>query len=180
MYVYVCMCFWVKDLKGRVKLPSSLYAIFLTGLPFVRCNFVIIYNILQKFKPMCVATFSVLWSTEEENEVLSLNFSILAFKTGLDYEPENSLIFFTYTHVYSIYMYDAVAWVREWTIPTERPLLVGKVGASIWRIQGATWSTWRFPTAVLSPFETEIYMVNSIIYTYISSLFFPWLIRPYN
>jgi hypothetical protein len=34
------------------------------------------------------------------------------------------------------------AWVRERTIPTERPPLVGEVSA--------TWSAWRIPTAVYS------------------------------
>jgi hypothetical protein len=43
-----------------------------------------------------------------------------------------------------------VAWVCERTIPTERPLLVGEVTANFLRIEGATWSAWWIPTAVLS------------------------------
>jgi hypothetical protein len=43
-----------------------------------------------------------------------------------------------------------MVWVREWTIPTERPLLVGEVIANFLRIEGARWSAWRIPTAVFS------------------------------
>jgi hypothetical protein len=43
-----------------------------------------------------------------------------------------------------------VAWVRERTISTERPLLVGEVNVNFLRIGGATWSAWRIPTAVFS------------------------------
>jgi hypothetical protein len=42
--------------------------------------------------------------------------------------------------------------VRERTIPTERTPLVGKVIANFLRIEGATWSAWRIPTAVFSVF----------------------------
>jgi hypothetical protein len=47
---------------------------------------------------------------------------------------------------------DSVVWVRERTIPTERSPLVGKVSANFLRIEGATWSAWRIPTAVFSIF----------------------------
>jgi hypothetical protein len=33
-----------------------------------------------------------------------------------------------------------VAWVREWTIPTQRPPFTGKVGANFCRLGGAAWS----------------------------------------
>jgi hypothetical protein len=36
-----------------------------------------------------------------------------------------------------------MVWVRERTIPTERPPLVGEVIANFFRIEGATWSAWR-------------------------------------
>jgi hypothetical protein len=35
-----------------------------------------------------------------------------------------------------------MAWVREWTIPTERPALVGEASAKVMRIERATWSAW--------------------------------------
>jgi hypothetical protein len=46
------------------------------------------------------------------------------------------------------------AMVRERTIPTERPPLVGEVIANFLRVEGATWSAWRIPTAAFSVFET--------------------------
>jgi hypothetical protein len=49
--------------------------------------------------------------------------------------------------------YNSMVWVRERTIPTERPPLVGEVIANFCvRIEGATWSAWRIPTAVFSVF----------------------------
>jgi hypothetical protein len=47
---------------------------------------------------------------------------------------------------------NSMVWVRERTIPTERPQLVGEVIANVLRIEGATWSAGRFPTAVFSVF----------------------------
>jgi hypothetical protein len=49
---------------------------------------------------------------------------------------------------------NSVAWVRERTIPTKRPQLVGEVSANFLRIDGATRSAWRIPTAVFSAFQT--------------------------
>jgi hypothetical protein len=46
---------------------------------------------------------------------------------------------------------NSMVWVRERTIPTERPPLVGEVIANFLWIEGATWS-WRIPTAVFSVF----------------------------
>jgi hypothetical protein len=43
-----------------------------------------------------------------------------------------------------------VALVREQTIPTERPPLVGEVSANFLRIEGVAWSAQRIPTAVIS------------------------------
>jgi hypothetical protein len=40
----------------------------------------------------------------------------------------------------------SVGWVRERTIQTEGPPLVGGLSANILRIEGATWSAWRIPT----------------------------------
>jgi hypothetical protein len=45
-----------------------------------------------------------------------------------------------------------MVWVRERTIPTERPPLIGEVIANFLRIECATWSAWRIPTAVFSVF----------------------------
>jgi hypothetical protein len=45
---------------------------------------------------------------------------------------------------------NTVTWVLQWTIPTERPPLVGQVSAM--PIEGATWSAWRIFTAVFSIF----------------------------
>jgi hypothetical protein len=42
--------------------------------------------------------------------------------------------------------------VRERTIPTELPPLVGEVIANFLRIEGATWSAWRIPSAVFLDF----------------------------
>jgi hypothetical protein len=47
---------------------------------------------------------------------------------------------------------DSVALVRKRTIPTERQPLAGEVIANFLRIEGATWSSWRIPTAVFSVF----------------------------
>jgi hypothetical protein len=47
---------------------------------------------------------------------------------------------------------NSMVWVRERTIPTERTPPVGEVIANFLRIEGATWSAWRIPTAVLSVF----------------------------
>jgi hypothetical protein len=47
---------------------------------------------------------------------------------------------------------NSVAWVREQTIPTERPLFVSEVSANILRMEGATWPARRIPTAVFSDF----------------------------
>jgi hypothetical protein len=49
---------------------------------------------------------------------------------------------------------NSMVWVRERTIPIERPPLVGEVIANCLRIEGATWSAWRIPTAVFSVFYT--------------------------
>jgi hypothetical protein len=49
-----------------------------------------------------------------------------------------------------------MVWVRERTIPTERPPLIGEAIANFLRIEGATWSAWRFPTAVFSVFQTGV------------------------
>jgi hypothetical protein len=45
-----------------------------------------------------------------------------------------------------------MVWVREGTIPTERPPLVGEVIANFLRIEGATWSAWRILKAIFSVF----------------------------
>jgi hypothetical protein len=46
----------------------------------------------------------------------------------------------------------SIVWVRKRIIPTERPPLVGEVIANFLRIEGATWSAWRIPTAVFTVF----------------------------
>jgi hypothetical protein len=43
-----------------------------------------------------------------------------------------------------------MVWVRERTIPPELPPHVGEVIVNFLRIEGATWSVWRIPTAVFS------------------------------
>jgi hypothetical protein len=47
---------------------------------------------------------------------------------------------------------NTMVWVRERPIPTERQPLVGEVIANFLRIEGATWSASRIPTAVFSGF----------------------------
>jgi hypothetical protein len=47
---------------------------------------------------------------------------------------------------------NSMVWVRNRTIPTERPPPVVEVIANFLRIEGATWSAWRIPTAVFSVF----------------------------
>jgi hypothetical protein len=49
-----------------------------------------------------------------------------------------------------------VAWVRERTIPTDRPPFVGEVGDNFFFFcgEGATWLARRIPTAVISVFLT--------------------------
>jgi hypothetical protein len=46
---------------------------------------------------------------------------------------------------------NSMVWVRERTIPTERPPLLGEVLPLV-RIEGATWSAWRIPPAVFLGF----------------------------
>jgi hypothetical protein len=41
-----------------------------------------------------------------------------------------------------------VAVVRKWTMPTERPPLVGEVSANLLRVEGVPWLAQRIPTAV--------------------------------
>jgi hypothetical protein len=45
-----------------------------------------------------------------------------------------------------------MVWVRKRTITTERTPIVGEVIANFLRIEVATWSEWRIPTAVFSVF----------------------------
>jgi hypothetical protein len=52
--------------------------------------------------------------------------------------------------------------VRERTIPTERPPLVGEVIAHFLRIEGATWSSWRVPTAVFSVSRQEPLLFHQV------------------
>jgi hypothetical protein len=52
----------------------------------------------------------------------------------------------------TVHKLNSVVWVRERTIPTEWPPLVGEVIANFLRIEGATWSAWRIPTAIFSVF----------------------------
>jgi hypothetical protein len=47
---------------------------------------------------------------------------------------------------------NCMVWVREQIIPTERLPLVGEMIANFSRIEGAAWSAWRIPKAVLSVF----------------------------
>jgi hypothetical protein len=62
-------------------------------------------------------------------------------------------MFFFETPFYLQYAHiNSVASVRKETIPTERPPLVREVSTNILRIEGATWSAGRIPTAVLSAF----------------------------
>jgi hypothetical protein len=54
--------------------------------------------------------------------------------------------------IYLQWTLNFVASVRKRTIPAERPPLVSEVSANFLRIEGATWSAWRIPTAVFSAF----------------------------
>jgi hypothetical protein len=47
---------------------------------------------------------------------------------------------------------NSVALVRERTIPTERPPLVGEIRANFLRIEGVVWSARRIPAAVFAVF----------------------------
>jgi hypothetical protein len=49
---------------------------------------------------------------------------------------------------------NSMVWVRERTIPTERPPHVSEVISNFLRIEGATLSAWRISTAVFSVFWT--------------------------
>jgi hypothetical protein len=49
---------------------------------------------------------------------------------------------------------NSMVWVRERTIPTERVPFVDEVITNFLRIESATWSAWRIPTAVFWVFET--------------------------
>jgi hypothetical protein len=59
-----------------------------------------------------------------------------------------------FTLIHFVARKNSVAYVREQTNPTERPPLVVEVSANFLRIEGATWSEWRIPTAVFSVFQT--------------------------
>jgi hypothetical protein len=67
-----------------------------------------------------------------------------------------------------------MVWVRERTISSERPPLVGEVIANFLRIEGATWPAWRIPTAVLSVFYTGattfLSSSSSVVLTRLSGL----------
>jgi hypothetical protein len=56
---------------------------------------------------------------------------------------------------------NSVALVREETIPTERPPIVGEVSANFLRIEGVAWSARRIPTAVFSDFYTGAATISS-------------------
>jgi hypothetical protein len=45
---------------------------------------------------------------------------------------------------------NSMVWVRERTLPTEWPPLVGEVIANFLGVEGATWLAWQIPTAVFS------------------------------
>jgi hypothetical protein len=47
---------------------------------------------------------------------------------------------------------NSVASIRDRTIPTERPPLVGEVIANFWGLEGVAWSARRIRTAVFSAF----------------------------
>jgi hypothetical protein len=55
-------------------------------------------------------------------------------------------------HLQSVPVTNSMVWIRGRTIPTERPPLVGELIVNFLRIEGATWSAWRIPTAVFSVF----------------------------
>jgi hypothetical protein len=63
----------------------------------------------------------------------------------------SSEILSTSTH---IFFPPSMVWVRERTMPTERPPLVGEAIANFLRIEGATWSAWRIPSTVFSVIYT--------------------------
>jgi hypothetical protein len=75
----------------------------------------------------------------------------------------NSYMAFKYTNCIvckqwvasSTLLTNSMVWVRERTISTERPPLVGEVIANFLRRGGATWSAWRIPTAVFSVSRQE-------------------------
>jgi hypothetical protein len=50
---------------------------------------------------------------------------------------------------------NSMVWVRERTIPTERPPLDRRSDCQLVRIEGATWSAWLIPPAVFSRFSKQ-------------------------
>jgi hypothetical protein len=46
---------------------------------------------------------------------------------------------------------NSILWVREGTIPTERPSFVGWSDCQLLRLEGAKWSAWRIPTGHRHP-----------------------------
>jgi hypothetical protein len=52
---------------------------------------------------------------------------------------------------------NSVALVRERTIPTERPPLVGEVSANCCRQRGVTWSVWQIPYGLNLGFSRPVY-----------------------
>jgi hypothetical protein len=66
---------------------------------------------------------------------------------------------------------NSMVWVRERTIPTERPSLVVEVIANFLRIEGSTWSAWRIPRPY-SWFSRQepllFYQVASVVLTRLS------------
>jgi hypothetical protein len=61
-----------------------------------------------------------------------------------------------------------MVWVRERTIPTKRPQLVGEVIANFLRKEGATWLAWQIPMAVFSISKQEpllFYQVATQLYS---------------
>jgi hypothetical protein len=63
---------------------------------------------------------------------------------------------------------NSVVWVRERPIQTERPPLLGEVSANFLRIEGATWSAQRIPTAVFSEPLLFLSSNSSVVLTRLS------------
>jgi hypothetical protein len=90
--------------------------------------------------------YFLLWNKAEVFTFQVQNATLLA-GWGPSLLKEQKCVGHEVTNFVLLYL-NSMAWVRKKTILTEQPLLVGKVIAKHLRIESATWSARRIPTAV--------------------------------
>jgi hypothetical protein len=123
-------------------------------------NFCLLHSVLywpreitKHWQPNCTAhdcqvgccSYVCKWGVEAGKFRFKFRSGMLRLKYGIHVCGEERCFF-------TMKKKNSMVWVRERTIPTERSPLVGEVIANFLRIEGATQSAWRIPTAVFSVF----------------------------